>query len=155
MSSPADLLDVHLLKVPVPLWARSQEHGDELLREFALIAASPTGRDGVPARLTQLVETLNQTYAGVGTEQEAQLFAAAEAGVPEVDDLVFVVPPDVAGACVALAALLDEADEYCAAGEHLLTLTTPPELVRFRRWYLDQFVDQVAGRPPVPWPDYP
>ena len=28
------------------------------------------------------------------------------------------------------------------------------EIVRFRWWFLDQFTDQVAGRPPVAWPDY-
>jgi hypothetical protein len=50
--------------------------------------------------------------------------------------------------------MLDEADEYCRRGEHLLTLETPPELVRFRRWYLQEFVNQIAGAAPEPWPDY-
>jgi hypothetical protein len=27
--------------------------------------------------------------------------------------------------------------------------------VRFRRWFLAQFVDQIAGDPPVAWPDWP
>ena len=151
MTSP--LVDVHLRRVPVALWARTQEHTDELLREFALIASDPGAASTAPARLTQLVETVTQAYAGVGSEQEAQLFAAAAAGVPEID-LHFQVPPDVSEACTALNDMLDEADDYCRAGEHLLTLTTPSDMVRFRRWYLDEFVTQVAGAAPVPWPEH-
>ena len=49
--------------------------------------------------------------------------------------------------------MLDEADEYCRRGDHLLTLATPPEELRFRRWFISEFVDQVNGAPPTPWPD--
>ena len=149
-----DLADVHLLQLPVDVWARTQEHTDELLRGFALIAADPESAGAVPARLTQLVEQLNQVYGGVGSDQENQLFAAAEAGEPVIDDLAFTLPTAAADACVSLDGLLDEADAFCRAGEHLLTLATPPELVRFRRWYLDQFVTQIGGAAPVPWPEY-
>ena len=148
------LLDVHLLQLPVDVWARTQEHSDELLREFALIAADPESAGAVPARLTRLVEQLNQIYGGVATEQENQLFAAAEAGVDVIDDLAYSLPAAVADACVSLSELLDEADAFCLAGKHLLTLATPPELVRFRRWYLEQFASQLTGADPVPWPDY-
>ena len=147
------LVDVHLLQVPVAIWGKTQEHSDELFREFALIASG--GSPGsVPARLTELVETLNATYAGVSSEQERQLFEAAAAGVPEIEDLAFQVPAAAGEAAVALGQLMDEADEYCRTGEHLLTLTSPPDQLRFRRWYLDQFVTQIAGAPPVPWPEY-
>jgi hypothetical protein len=50
--------------------------------------------------------------------------------------------------------MLDEADEYCRQGKHLLTLASDDELVRFRWWFLDQIIDQAAGKPPVAWPDY-
>jgi hypothetical protein len=149
-----ELRDVHLLQVPVDVWARTQEHSDELLREFALIAADPESAGAVPARLTRLVEQLNQVYGGVATEQENQLFAAAEAGEPVIDDLAYALPVAAADACVSLSRLLDEADAFCLAGEHLLTLATPPELVRFRRWYLEQFASQLTGGDPVPWPEY-
>ena len=156
LSSPdfGQLFDVHLLQVPVDEWARTQEHTDELLREFALIAADPESAGAVPARLTRLVEQLNQTYGGVGGEQEARLFAAAEAGEQVLEDLAFSVPAAAAEACIVLSTLLDEADAFCLAGEHLLTLATPSELVRFRRWYLDQFVTQLGGAAPVAWPDH-
>jgi hypothetical protein len=47
--------------------------------------------------------------------------------------------------------MLDDADEYCREGRHLLTLATPPDLLAYRRWYLQQFVDQARGRPATPW----
>ena len=150
----SELVDVHLLEVPVDVWSRVQEHTDELLREFALMSSDPAASADVPARLTRLIEVLTATYSGVGDEQEAQLFAAAEAGQPVIDDLAFTVPVAAAEAAVVLAETLDEADEFCLAGQHLLTLATPPDLRRFRQWYLDQFVDQIRGADPVPWPSY-
>jgi uncharacterized protein YfaT (DUF1175 family) len=48
--------------------------------------------------------------------------------------------------------MLDEADEYCRAGHHLLTLATPEELRVFRSWYLGQVAAQLSGAPAEPWP---
>ncbi len=158
MSAPApsdDLVEVQVLRLPVAIWSRAQEHSDALMREFALIASD--ARDSsdvhVPARLLQLVEQLNAGYSGFTGEQEAQLYAAAEAGTPEID-LHYRVPASAGDGARALGELLDEADAYCREGQHLLTLATPPELVRLRRWFLAQFVDQPAGKPAVAWPDY-
>jgi hypothetical protein len=147
------LHEVRLLRLPVQVWEQSQEHSDELFREFALIAADPDAAPATPRRLTQLVDDLTKMYSGLSDDQQGQLFAAAEAGVVELD-LLFQVPAAVSQACHVLDQLLDEADEFCSQGQHLLTLTTPPELRRFRRWYLDQFTEQIAGRAPVPWPEY-
>jgi len=149
-----ELVDVHLLELPVDVWARTQEHTDELLREFALMSSDPASSADVPVRLTQLIEVLTATYSGVGNEQEAQLYAAAEAGEAQIDDLAFTVPLAAADACIVLGETLDAADEFCQTGQHLLTLATPDELQRFRRWYLTQFVDQIRGADPVPWPAY-
>ncbi|HWG75042.1 MAG TPA: hypothetical protein VG184_13410 [Acidimicrobiales bacterium] len=155
--SDPDLVEISLLDLPVALWAASQEHANELIREFTLIAASQSEEDHqrVPRQLTQLIEALNREYGMTSGEQEAQLAAAAAAGVESIPALRFRVPPGVSEAAVALGAMLDEADAYCKAGRHLLTLATPPEQVRFRNWYLDEFVRQVDGQPPRPWPEYP
>ncbi len=149
-----DLVDVHLLELPVDVWARTQEHTDELLREFALMSSDPETTADVPVQLTRLIEVLTATYSGVGNEQESQLHAAAEAGQAQIDDLAFTVPVAAAQACVVLGDTLDAADAFCHSGQHLLTLATPNELQRFRRWYLTQFVDQIRGADPVPWPAY-
>lgn len=151
------LREVHLLQVPVRIWAATQEQTDALLREFALIAAElhapDDGHVAVPARLTQLIDALTTEYEGVSTEQEEQLYAAAAAGEPSID-LHFRVPAAAAEASKQLGDMLDEADEYCRAGRHLLTMAATDEQVRFRWWYLQQFIDQIEGKPPVAWPDY-
>ncbi len=158
----AELVAVHLLRVPVALHARAQEHGEALGRELRLIAeqlrpdgagpAAARTHAELPSRLVELVALLGQQYSGFTVEQEDALEAAAADGVPELD-LVFRVPSSAGAAAVALGAVLAEADEYCRAGQHLLTLATPPDLVTYREWYLDEFTRQIAGAPPRPWPD--
>lgn len=156
MTEPADLHEVRLLQLPVRVWARAQEQHDALMREFALMSV-PAEDDQrarhAPSRLMELIDTLNADFEGVSTDQEQELYAAVESGLGTLDQL-YRVPAEAAAACRALGAMLDETDEYCRQGQHLLTLAADEELVRFRWWYLDQFIDQVEGKPPVAWPDY-
>jgi hypothetical protein len=151
-----ELVEVVVLQMPVRVWARSQEQHDALMREFALMSVPSEPGDKarhVPSRLVELIDQLNADFEGVSTEQEQQLFAAAEAGT-ETLDLVYRMPAAAADASRVLGKMLDEADEFCRQGQHLLTLAPDGELVRFRWWFLDQIIDQAAGRPPVAWPDY-
>jgi hypothetical protein len=153
--SSLELVDVQILRIPVPIWAHTQEHIDELLREFTLIAArlKESGSVEVPVRLLALIEEVTQEYGGLNTDQENRLAEAASAGVAEID-LVYQIPRAGAVASMRLRDILDEADAYCQAGTHLLTLATPPELVRFRCWFLDEFINQLDGHAPTPYPDY-
>jgi hypothetical protein len=160
-SDPA-LAEVHLIGLPVPVWAKAQEHADELIREFTLIAGQLHDHHRhhpdavpVPVRLVELVEALTARYGSLSVAQEARLAAAAASGHAEIDDMVFHVPPEAAEAARQLAAMLDEVDNYCRAGQHLLALATPTEQIAFRNWYLGQFIRQIAGHPPTPWTDYP
>lgn len=151
----ADLHEVHLLEFPVGLWAKAQEQTDGLLREFALAAdlADPQARDRhLPTRLPALMARLNAQFSGSSTEQEQALFAAAAAGQQVIEDLVYLIPGAAAEAAQVLGDMLDEADAFCRDGTHLLTLAADPDVVAFRWWYLRQFIDQIAGREPVPWP---
>jgi hypothetical protein len=152
-ASTGQLVDVELRRVPVELQARAAEHAQELQREFALISDGLQHAEGPPAlpkRLLDLVETLQREFGGFTAEQEDRFDEALRNGVPTID-LTFRVPPRAAEAAVVLGRMLDEADDYCREGRHLLTLATPPDLVAYRRWYLRQFVDQAAGHPPTPW----
>jgi hypothetical protein len=147
------LVDVELRRLPVELQARAAEHAQELQREFVLIAEGLQHSEGpptLPRRLLALVEALQREFGGFTVEQEDTLDHAVRAGIPTID-LTFRVPPAAAPAAVAIGQMLDEADEYCREGRHLLTLATPPDLVAYRRWYLQQFVDQIAGCAPTPW----
>jgi hypothetical protein len=156
MSVASPLIDVHLLGLPVPLAARSQQHFEELMREFVLIAAGhEQGQSdhGVPARLMTLVETLVQQFGAVAGPAEDRLADAIDRGDPVIDDHVLEVPAGAGPAAQALGALIDEADEYCRRGQHLLTLATPADCVAYRRWYLDQVITQIEGAAPIAWPD--
>jgi hypothetical protein len=148
--SPA-LIEVRILSLPVPILQGAREHGDGMMREFALIQLSEADHAGVPRRLLELAGELEERFSGFTAGTEAEL-AAAEASAATEIDIVYKVPADVSDACIRLGTLLAEADEYCRAGQHLLTLVTPPEAVAFRTWFLEEFVRQVAGENPVPWP---
>lgn len=146
--------EVLLLRFPLELWQRSQEHVDELLREFALMTRS--GQDGtasVPRRLLDLVAELTATYAGFSSHAERTRDEAIARGETEID-LAYRTPVEAVPAVRRLGEMLDEADDYCRQGSHLLTLTTPPDQLLFRRWFLDEFATQLDGGSPTPWPEY-
>jgi hypothetical protein len=135
---------------------RSQEHSEELMREFALIASQrhDHAEHDVPKRLLRLIDELSSQYGGFGEANAQLLEDAAQSGVASVD-LDYEMPAAAADGIAHLDQLLDEADEYCRRGEHLLTLASPADQVAFRRWFLDEFVRQIRGEKPTPWPDYP
>lgn len=157
--SDVALHEVRLVGVPMAVHAAAQEHSAELLREMYLIAQQlhASGDDGIgdhlPVRLVELVEALTGEYSGWTVSQDRQLEDAVASGVESID-LVYQIPLGASAAADNLGAMLDEADEYCRAGQHLLTLATPPELLRYRQWYLGEFVRQLAGEPPTPWSAY-
>jgi hypothetical protein len=148
-----DLVEVHLVGLPLDVWQATQEHVDGLLREFALIVQDADARAAAPGRLLALVEELNASYGSFSEEQRRDMEEALEAGRAEID-LTYQVPPGAGGAALQLGEMLDEADEYCRRGKHLLTLASAPQELAFRRWFISEFVDQLHGAPPTPWPDY-
>jgi hypothetical protein len=147
------LVEVRLLNLSVDAYQRSSEHHDELVREFALIneaRRTDSGAEDLPGRLLALVDDLTARFAGFSSEPRAALQAALDRGEKHID-LVYSVPPAAGPAAAEFDRLLDEADEFCRAGD-LLTLATPPDTAAFRRWFLGEFVAQAAGAPPTPWP---
>jgi hypothetical protein len=146
-----ELIEVRIVGLPVDVYREAAEHTDELMREFALMAADPGahGDAAVPTRLLSLVEELRTRFSGFTAQPDAELNEASIRGDSTLD-LFFLVPPDAARGAADLDQLLDEADAFCRSGD-LLTLATPPEVVAFRRWFLREFVRQSRGEPPVPW----
>lgn len=151
-----ELKEVHLLRLPVPLAERARQHFEGLMREFALVAAGGDGghpEQRVPARLIELMEALTAQFAGVNTAADARLEDAIDTGQESIEDHVLVLPIEAAPASRALGEMIDEADDYCRQGEHLLTLATPADCVAYRGWYLGQVISQLEGHPPIAWPD--
>jgi len=153
VSEGTDLVEVRLLAVDLADLHSAEAHHDELFREFALIAGSdPSPGHAVPRRLLAVIEELNARYALFTTGPQAELAEAAERGDRDVD-LSFHVPRDLAEAVIRFSELLTAADDYCRHGD-LLTLAPPLEAVVFRNWYLGEFVAQIGGSDPTPWPEY-
>ena len=156
MSADAvEVREVRILEFPLDVDARAQEQHAELMREFALLEiASPAARDDeIPQRLRTLIASLQQRYSGVSDDADMQRDAARSRGETSLD-MTFQAPVPAGEACHALSALLDEADDYCRAGDQLLTLATAADLVAFRHWYLGEFTRQLRGESPQSWPDY-
>jgi len=147
----AGLVDVRIVGLPLAIHRRAAEHYDELLREFALlVGAEPDSLQSVPSRLVALGEELTGRFSGFTTEPESALDAAL-ASDAETVDLVYRMPPEVGEASAKLDALFDEAEEFCRTGADRLTLAAAPDDLAYRRWFLWEFVDQVAGRAPRAW----
>jgi hypothetical protein len=159
MSTPAEdtLVTVRLELLPVDLQTAAQQHSDELTRELMLVAEGmqQQGEEAValPKRFVELLSALSSRYSMFTAEQEQQLRAATAAGAPTVD-LVYRVPASAGPAAASLGDILDEVDAYCREGRLLLTLETPAPIVTYRRWFLEQFVEQCQGRSAVSWPAY-
>jgi hypothetical protein len=135
---------VRLLGVPVDLYLTAAQHTDELVREFTLISIGErTGvtENDVPARLLELVGELRGRYAKQTGEIRSQFEAARSRGARTID-LELPGGETAAGLTERLTAMLDEADEFCRAG-NLLTLAAPPDVVAWRHWWRDQVVGQV------------
>lgn len=155
------LRTVRVVGFPLDVSARSTQHFTEVMREFALISLD-TDRDRevtdshrpVPVRLLALVDELSKNYAAFTTAVTAQREEAAARGDVEID-LTYHLPATVTDACRQLEVLLDEVDEFCRTGKHLITLATTEESVAFRQWYLSEFIAQIEqDREPVSWLDY-
>jgi anti-anti-sigma factor len=148
-----ELLSVRLLQLPVPLHTRASSHLSGLQREFELIRLNDENASSVPNRLRSLIDELDRDLGRVGEQPTAELDAAAERG-DETIDLVYRLPATAADASQRLGDLLDEVDDYCRARGHLLTLVSPDDAVAYRRWFLGEFIRQIGGEDPVPWPQH-
>jgi hypothetical protein len=146
-----ELVTVEIRGLPLNLHARAQQQGADMQREFQLIVEQARlHADSVPARLLELSTQLSARYESFSDDQEQVVEDALDAGERQLDLLTFQLPAHAGDAAREVSVILDEADEYCRDGQ-LLTLATPPDLVAYRRWYLDNFTMQCAGGDPVPW----
>ena len=152
MSPGSDtLIEIRLVDMDLDDYRRSSEHHEELFREFTLIAATDPDGSAVPARLLTLIDELTSEFSSFTAATSEELAAAVERGDARID-LVFTMPAGASPAVERFSELLAEADEYCRNGD-LMTLAPPADAVAFRNWYLDEFVRQIAGEAPRPWPE--
>ena len=150
--SDSDLAEVRLLGVPLRLRELAAQHGEELMRELALIqiGAQHHVADSVPKRLLDIAAEVQGTYGAFNAQPNEEMDAALDRGEHSAD-VVYRVPPHVVPFIHRLRTVLAEVDEYCRRGDHLLTLAPPQEVVEYREWVFQEFERQVAGAAPRPW----
>jgi len=148
----AELVDVRLVGVPLRLRARSVEHGQDLLRELALVQVGAGQPDSasVPQRLLSIADELRASYGQFIAGPTAQLDAALDQGL-EFMDLTYSVPRHARPFIRRVVEVLEEAEEFCRAGKYLLTLAAPPDVAAYRAWTFAEFDRQIAGASPTPW----
>lgn len=152
----SDLVEVSLLEIPVDLWDRANEESKDLMREFTLISLSrDAGDSAVPAKLVKLADELQRSYSSVTADPRTRLETAVEEGRAVIERLDYLVPRTILGDLERLGEALDEADEYCRRGKHLLSLAASPQSRALRGWFLDEFKRQLSGEPPTAWPESP
>ncbi len=147
-----ELSRVHLANLPLHLGTQFVQHTEGLLRELALLRAGArrTSAPAPPQRLLDLSAELQSTYARLLARPTEVVAAAAEAG-RESCDVTYHVPAGASALADRLLTALEEADDFCRAQEHLLTLPPAPALVAYRDWLLGEFAHQLAGGAPRPW----
>lgn len=132
---------VELVGSPTELREFSVERTHDLAREFRLARLrGPHGDSDLPHRFLTLIDRL--WCAGDGREVLVDL------PDPQSGTVHLELPVGAEHDGLALATLLDEADDYCRAGA-ALTMPRPPEVVRLRWWQATEAVRQRHGLAPT------
>lgn len=148
---PPDWALVRLAGCPVRLSLRQDEHLDELVREFQLLAADQ-GNDRSLALARQIEGLLHSpAHARFTGRRLAQ--AAERAGRTHVD--IDMAMPRLASTWVReLNEAVLAADALCA-DRRLLTLASSEDLTLLRAWMTEELVAQIeTGAAPRTWDDW-
>ncbi len=148
----AVLPQVHLRGLPLRLRQRFTQYTEGLLRELALLrfGAGQPSATALPQRLLDLAAELQNTYAHLLARPAAVMDAASAAGRQSCD-VTYRLPAEAGPFARRVLTALEEADDFCRAEEHLLTLPPAPEVAEYRRWVFGEFERQLAGAAPLPW----
>ena len=151
-TADAATVQVRLVGVPLRVRARLMQHLEGLQRELALvqIGGERGAGNSLPRRLLELAVELETTYAPYRAQRARDMEDALAAGA-EFFDAEYPATPRSAAFIRHLSDVLEEADDFCRAEQHLLTLPATEELVAFRRWIFGEILRQLAGEEPRPW----
>lgn len=146
---------VHLLGCPVRALERELSRQRDLIRELTLMRFADRHRlgDAGPSSLLALVEDIERHNRDLAVTTNAVRDQNLIDGAESVD--LHYVLTSVAGPKMArVNRLYDEIDVLTRDDGHLLTLPPTAAMVRLRHWYFGEFVRQLGGAAPTPWPEY-
>ena len=153
VSAPTfDLIGEAVLRdYPLRLWARQQQHTDEVLREFTLlIEGQEMAAAAAPVQLVQLAQMFTDNFGALLDELHASRQAAYDAGQDRMDWRV-PLPRSTPQLMEQVQQVWSAVDAYCSSGQ-LLTLARPAEIVALQDWATEELVRQCDGAEPRPWP---
>ncbi len=134
---------LHLKGVPVRLFLESQDHQNDLVREFQLIQIGERdlGLPHPPAELARLVSDIVSRYSDVRNATRGQAVDALKRGD---DTMTLAVPvrPGMAAALREWLRLLESADRVCEEGR-VLSLASSPAVRELRRWYVREITSRL------------
>ena len=143
----SELLSIHLLGMPVQLFATLRRHFYELGRELRLLAI--TDGDAYPLSVEFSETYLQVEYErrqAVGVEALDQAIADGRESV----DLDYLVLPNAPQTMRRLSDLLAAVYEQLS-GKVLLSVRPPDDVLDFEQWYFGEFTRQAAGEEPIRW----
>jgi anti-anti-sigma factor len=145
-------VQLELLNFPVDHFRRAQEHAAAVQRELDVLRVEGSRAGRLPRRSDEIIADLDSRFTGYRATMD-NLESLVAQGADHADVVIPVRgdPEEVAVAVQALAALLDEIDAYCEAGDQLMTIVTPADLREFRTWLFAQVIGQLRGATPSPW----
>lgn len=158
MSQRSDLDDVAIVgeavlrDYPLRLWARQQEHADEVLREFRLLLdGADSGTASFPPRqLVDLAEMFSTRFGPLIDELISVRQARLDAGADRMDWRV-PLPNSTPELVRQIDAVWKVVDQYCRSGD-LLALARPAAVVALQTWATAEILTQFEGGEPTPWP---
>lgn len=133
---------------PLRVWARQQQHADEVLREFSLLIAGQSVGAGSPP--VQLAQLFTDNFGRLVDELQAARQARYDAGDDRMDWRV-PLPRSTPTLMRQVQSVWAAVDAYCSSG-HLLALARPADVAAMQDWATTELIAQCDGRPPTPWP---
>lgn len=151
---PADWKTTRMLRCPVRLALRIDQHLDDLVRELQLIDADRSaGAVPPPREVAELIRRLVSGPAWARHTGRRMALDAAAAGL-ELADIEMTMPRATSTAVRELLDVARTADRVCEQ-YGLLTLAATPEMDALRSWFTECMVAQLEGdADPVPYADW-
>ncbi len=140
-----------LLDYPLRIWARQQEHSDEVLREFTLLVAGASSGEAhaAPAALVELAQLFNDRFGRLLDEITETRRAALASGADRMEWRV-PLPRSTPHLVRRVQGVWVAVDEYCRSGGPL-ALARPPDVVALHPWSTGELLRQYEGAEPTPW----
>jgi anti-sigma regulatory factor (Ser/Thr protein kinase) len=148
-ASGDELVEVHLLGAPPWVVQHYRKRWLELVREIQLLAlGEPSQQQAMAERFYRTVQAVQpDLYLVEGPAGRGYL--VSDSG--EAADAVFEVRPSMRAAFVRVRDMARELEKEWA-GIQLLFVHPGAQAVQLREWWLGEFVAQIDGAEPTPWP---